>query len=600
MDTDEAWDKFCKNSTRIQKTSLSEKLDAMMAAINEISTNSARAAQAVPEMMGDEGALGTANDAAQAQSIAPGIPPEMGGSENMETDAMAQNMNPEDQIPGAGADAGLPPEGGAPEMPVGEDVPPMDGDIPPEAEPAPEAPGMTGPEGGEDDEMSDEEIDALLDSLGMGSGAAPAEDVPGEAPVPTAPEAIGSGDLQTAANNLIAALKQAAHKAVDENNASYVVELSQVEQKLSELLGGMVNLTEPDTTAGPVEEAEPLPEAEDSGEGEMPPVDEGAPGPVDEAGSAPVDMESNAPPEAEGESSEEKAPEKDSESDDKKSEDSDKKEEKKDDSDDKKDDDDVKKSADPEDIGDPIADSVNASMSGDSVVKAQTAGPSMKDMMSGKVDMLRLFKSLDEGYVDGCGITPIEGEIDNNYVDENNALLKSDDRIVTARSIFDVKTHSGEKDPDSIVTADDAKSISGDSGEQDPDSINTAKPAKKITGEEDDHEGEKKQVTLERVEMEPGESSDMTIEMPARATMKSCESQGKDIMSLRDMMAIIKSESGKPSAMSTVNGDIVTPEFGIAKSQGKPAVRMGHGVDPWEVIQNDLQEYNVYKSRSTF
>ena len=44
----------------------------------------------------------------------------------------------------------------------------------------------------------------------------------------------------------------------------------------------------------------------------------------------------------------------------------------------------------------------------------------------------------------------------------------------------------------------------------------------------------------------------MTIEMPARATMKSCESQGKDIMSLRDMMAIIKSESGKPRSFKTI------------------------------------------------
>lgn len=92
-----------------------------------------------------------------------------------------------------------------------------------------------------------------------------------------------------------------------------------------------------------------------------------------------------------------------------------------------------------------------------------------------------------------------------------------------------------------------------------------------------------------------GEGGDMLDDV---STKKSADMNGKQIPTLRDMMAIRK--SGRPDAISSVNGDIERPELGkITKSQSSP-VRMGRGVDPKKVTENDWNEYNLFKSRQTF
>lgn len=75
---------------------------------------------------------------------------------------------------------------------------------------------------------------------------------------------------------------------------------------------------------------------------------------------------------------------------------------------------------------------------------------------------------------------------------------------------------------------------------------------------------------------------------------------GKPIMSMKDM--IMKSQtSSRPSAISTANGDVTTPTFGtpMLKSSGEK-VRMGPGVDPHEVTRADWERYNLFKARGKF
>ena len=274
MNADEAWDRF--RTQPIQKASIQEQLDTLAAAVNEIRADTSRTAEIVPQIMGDNAAIDTANSDA-------GMDAGMGGA-GMGSDTgagMDAGMGMD-----AGADAGSDLSGGMPG--AGDDITGamggedmnanMDEDqMPPAGGAAPGAEEMTPPmDGGEDmaggapegapaeddDEgyLSDEEIDAMLADLYNGNGeaedATPAEDAVGAAPGGAAP---GGADLTAATNNLLAALKQAAHEAVDRNDIDRVVELSHIEQQIMQTLGGEVGATEP--VEGVPEAGAPVPEA---------------------------------------------------------------------------------------------------------------------------------------------------------------------------------------------------------------------------------------------------------------------------------------------------------------------------------------------------
>ena len=142
------------------------------------------------------------------------MPPEGGDMEADMGADMGEDMGAEAPIPGA-EDMSPPDMGGDEGM-----EPPMEGGGEYEGE-------------SEDDYMSDEDIDELLNSLyGGGEAEEPMEDVPPEGVAePTIPASGGAG-LAEATNNLLAALKQAAHEAVDQNNIDRVVELSHIEQQI--------------------------------------------------------------------------------------------------------------------------------------------------------------------------------------------------------------------------------------------------------------------------------------------------------------------------------------------------------------------------------
>lgn len=487
MNAEEAWDKFRTQS--FQKASIQEQLDTLAAAVNEIRADTSRTAEIVPQIMGDNAAIGSANAAAGAgaDDMMSGAPDMTGaaGGEDM-------NMNEEQMPPEAGAaDPGMG-EGADAAMPGAEDMSaPAGGEEMPMAEGAPEgAPGaMGGEEGPEEDYLSDEDLDRILEELYSGSGGAgeseAAEPALG-AENPAVPASGGAG-LAEATNNLLAALKQAAHEAVDQNNIDRVVELSHIEQQIMQTLGGEVGAVTP--MEGGADAGAPVPEEQIPED--LPFDTEGAPDVSEAPADEEIDIEAESAPPAEGEDK----------GDDKEDKDEDKKEDKGEDKeDDKKDDDeDVKKSISA-DIPDEDPEAFEKDGEGcaegtfgeeiEGVAKSVYIPPSpnFRDMMEGRVDMVTFMKGNSEGYIDEALIYK-DPEVDDccGGVDGKAAFMKADDRIATARSIFDrPMNRSGQKDPASIATAGTAQEAIEHSGEQDPDSISTADEIMDVTKSAED------------------------------------------------------------------------------------------------------------------
>ena len=140
MNVDEAWESFIK-SHQIKKASIDEKLDVIASQMNELQTDVSRLTESIPEMQGDDAAMETANAMAEPGADAAPGPEELGAMMGGE-----EEPSPEGEAPVEGAPAeGAPEAGGEPPM-VGEG-------------------GSVAPE----DEISDEELDALLGGEDMGA-----------------------------------------------------------------------------------------------------------------------------------------------------------------------------------------------------------------------------------------------------------------------------------------------------------------------------------------------------------------------------------------------------------------------------------------------
>lgn len=654
MDTDEAWEQFCKDSARVEKASLSEKLDTMLAALNEIRIDAARTAQIVPSIMGDNAAVDTANAAApMGEEPSPGVPPAEGGG-LPPADGAEGGAPPMDGMPGAGSDgtgmddmagdamAGkeeLPPEM-PPEMPPGgEGAGPMPADagagpVPPAAEDA-AAPvqGVDGaaeepsPEGDGDDEWTDEDdaaFNELMASLGLGGAggassgegtpaATPEEGAPeGEAPIEGAPElgaesvpepAVGE-DFTTDFNNR---LKDALASAVDRGDSTAIASLGKLGDKIKALL------SEFDAMANGG--SEPAPEAVPEADEAITDADAAEPAPAAE-----IDITAEEAPEGESkDESEDKSEEKD-----------DKSEEK---ADDEKDD--IKKSAecgDTESIekeaGAMGAGSEGASNalfsegaakqdSDDGLLKDPTdtlvkSVPSFSSMMKGMMDSALLYDSLDpiDGHtaiakqyndraakaVDEEEIMHPEGEVDTDFAKSESMVP---DNSWLARSILEMDLTGGSKEGKTPI--DDVKTAesipSGQKGHQDPTSIATAEPIKEVTGDEKSDVGEAKQVEIPSASMERGEGAGKrtSVTMPV---VKTAEENGKHIMSFREMMAFAK--SGRPGTMCAVNGDITTPTYGTSSVAKSSEHTFKFGQDPMGMLLADCDRYNVFKAKDSF
>lgn len=85
--------------------------------------------------------------------------------------------------------------------------------------------------------------------------------------------------------------------------------------------------------------------------------------------------------------------------------------------------------------------------------------------------------------------------------------------------------------------------------------------------------------------------------------MRKSEQNGRHIASLQEMMSFKKSSvvgSGRPDPVSTPNADLVRPDPDTFQKSRGPVVRMGQGVDPRLVTENDWAEYRVYKARGGY
>jgi hypothetical protein len=79
--------------------------------------------------------------------------------------------------------------------------------------------------------------------------------------------------------------------------------------------------------------------------------------------------------------------------------------------------------------------------------------------------------------------------------------------------------------------------------------------------------------------------------------------ESKHIATLAEAKAAIQksTEASRPDSVATVNGDIERPRLdNIEKSALPPKVKMGRGVDPHKVVENDIARYNLFKSQKEF
>ena len=628
MDSDEAWDRFRDDSYSVRKASISEKLDVIAAAIQEMQTDTKRTAEIVPKIMGDEAALDAANAEAGSDGLAPGMDPGM----DMQGDMMGEEiMNEEDgAIPPEGGEAmdpgmagGMPPmdmpEGGAP--PMGGDAmagaPPMDA-------------------GMDDDYISDEEIERILGGSfeeGPEDTAMMEEDT-----VPAMPAApMGGGELDSAASNLLSALKQAMHEAVDAGDMERIMMLSQKEQEIMAALGGVANVTLPDTTMGPGPGEMPM--EEEIGEDIIEEAPEGE-APETEGGDSDAEGDSADEGEGTGPSDGEEKGEASGEEDDEDSGDGD---------DDEAEDDDTestKKSVTETfgDIPDEIAlacgpgsgyatEAADGVSDIDTIMKSMEEAlfrmPTVLDIMSGNVDTAEMMKStVDHDIPDDDIFTGTDSFEESCEKSMGDDFMKSDDRIASAMSIFDMKTESGVKNPDSIASAGTAEEALAVTGHQDPDAIASAEPIMELSKSADTAEshrdmsrghqdpdsiasaGTAEEALSHKGKQDPDSiaSADRSVDEEdadcsegTRSPLsigKSSESQGREIMSLREMMAFAKSD--RPSLLATVNGDMERPDLDTIHKSNTPVVRMGQGVDPLDVIRGDLDRYNLFINRNTY
>ena len=150
MNVEEAWDAFVKSES-VKKASIDEKLDVLAAQMNEVQTTVDRLAETIPEEQGDAGAMELANDSASmmpnpedALGAVAGAPQEEGVAADAGAEEMPEEGMGEDEDMGLGVDeideqdiGGGTPEGGEESAPAeGMDaaLPEESMDVPPTGE----------------------------------------------------------------------------------------------------------------------------------------------------------------------------------------------------------------------------------------------------------------------------------------------------------------------------------------------------------------------------------------------------------------------------------------------------------------------------------
>lgn len=175
---------------------------------------------------------------------------------------------------------------------------------------------------------------------------------------------------------------------------------------------------------------------------------------------------------------------------------------------------------------------------------------------------------------------------------------KSTDHGDLLDDVGEKKSPSGSAEPKPTIT-DDVDEKKGKGTAENPGDLLDDIDAKKGEGSAKnvpdmlDDVGHEKRATEHTVRPGTGLLDDV------KEVKKSDTSEnGKHIMSMKEMMAIRKSGQ-RPDAVTSTSGDITRPELGnpIRKTATEPAVKMGRGVDPHKVVENDWAEYKVYMAQ---
>ena len=112
---------------------------------------------------------------------------------------------------------------------------------------------------------------------------------------------------------------------------------------------------------------------------------------------------------------------------------------------------------------------------------------------------------------------------------------------------------------------------------------------------EEDIEERKKKKEEEKEEEERRKKEEEEEERDKTHKVQKC----KHIPTLSETLALKKSET-RPDAQTSTNGEIGRPELGRINKSISPSPRMGRGVDPHKVVENDWNDYKLYMSRNKF
>ena len=256
-------------------------------------------------------------------------------------------------------------------------------------------------------------------------------------------------------------------------------------------------------------------------------------------------------------------------------------------------------------------------------VRTEELPEGSEDVTDGVVSETDQIDEVGEPINAGGTTDGLDAPVDNSPVeDEDDEEEKLDDITKSAtldevkKPCQDLKSGKSSKPADMLDDVDEKKSPSG-----------SATPKPTITDDVDEKKGkgtaENPGDLLDDIDAKKGEGSaknvpdmldDVGHEKKAtehtvkpgtgllddvKTVKKSDDTgNGKHIMSMKELMSVRKSGQ-RPDAITSTSGDLVRPELGnpIRKTATDSPVRMGHGVDPHKVTEQDWAEYNLYMAQ---
>lgn len=174
-----------------------------------------------------------------------------------------------------------------------------------------------------------------------------------------------------------------------------------------------------------------------------------------------------------------------------------------------------------------------------------------------------------------------------------------------------------DTDPEEIESAGQAEAALSANPQPTKDDEETIESSSPVDGEHHDTEGVEKAEgamtasspgavnptfggageELEPVAMAAPETAPKQASVPL-------QTRGKEIPSMRDMLASVHKSTftvpaSRPDVRCTANGEITHDPSQRRRTEEPSTFRIGHGIDPYEAVKSDWEEYRLYKARRT-